>query len=137
MLKAKNNRIQQIKRMACGFRNIVRFVRTRISWIKKQKDKFDTQPACQKNNRVVRKLQFLNKFRLKTAKYEVFCKTCSTTNRIAEQVHYTTKNDCGVFSLTWQKAPSRLHWSVEIRVYEAFSNQSFVTWLSVDLISVF
>jgi indolepyruvate ferredoxin oxidoreductase beta subunit len=30
-------------------------------------------------NRVVRKLQFLNNFRLKTAKYAVFCKTCERT----------------------------------------------------------
>ena len=39
-----------------------------------------------KLNRVVRKLQFLNNFHLKTAKYEVFCKTCETTDRVVEQV---------------------------------------------------
>jgi hypothetical protein len=39
-------------------------------------------------NRVVWKLQFPNNFRLKTAKCGVFCKTCSITNRVIEQVQY-------------------------------------------------
>jgi hypothetical protein len=39
--------------------------------------------------RVVQKLQFLNNFRLKTAKCRAFCKTCSITNRVIEQVLYT------------------------------------------------
>jgi hypothetical protein len=38
--------------------------------------------------RVVQKLQFLNNFCLKTAKCGAFCKTCSITNRVIEQVHY-------------------------------------------------
>ncbi|MDR2701789.1 MAG: Rpn family recombination-promoting nuclease/putative transposase [Spirochaetaceae bacterium] len=37
-------------------------------------------------NRVVQKLQFLNNFLIKTAKYAVFCLTCSRTNRGLEQV---------------------------------------------------
>ncbi|MDR0722642.1 MAG: DUF4469 domain-containing protein [Treponema sp.] len=37
--------------------------------------------------RVVQKPQFLNNFRLKTAKCGAFCKTCSITNRVIEQVH--------------------------------------------------
>jgi ribosomal protein L32 len=41
-----------------------------------------------KNNRVVRKLQFQNNFLIKTAKYAVFCKTCERTNRVLEQVQY-------------------------------------------------
>jgi IS30 family transposase len=38
------------------------------------------------NNRVVQKLQSLNNNRLKTAKCGAFCKTCSRTNRVLEQV---------------------------------------------------
>jgi predicted secreted acid phosphatase len=37
-------------------------------------------------NRVVQKLQFLNNFRLKIAKCGAFCRTCSRTNRVLEQV---------------------------------------------------
>jgi hypothetical protein len=48
------------------------------------------------NNRVVRKLQFLNNNRLKTAKCIrllvcAFCKTCETTNRVVEQVYFQMK----------------------------------------------
>jgi hypothetical protein len=50
------------------------------------KDDLDNQIIMEIYNRVVRKLQFLNNFRLKTAKCIAFCKTCSTTNRVAEQV---------------------------------------------------
>jgi hypothetical protein len=37
-------------------------------------------------NRVVRKPQFPNNSRLKTAKCTAFCKTCEITNRVIEQV---------------------------------------------------
>jgi hypothetical protein len=37
--------------------------------------------------RVVQKLQFLNNNRLKTAKCRAFCRTCSRTNRVLEQVY--------------------------------------------------
>lgn len=36
-------------------------------------------------NVVVRKIQFLNNFRLKTVKCEVFCKGCEVTNLVPEQ----------------------------------------------------
>jgi hypothetical protein len=39
-----------------------------------------------KINRVVQKLQFMNKFRLKPAKCHAFCESCETTNRVVEQV---------------------------------------------------
>jgi hypothetical protein len=38
--------------------------------------------------RVVQKLQFLNNNRLKMAKCGAFCRTCSRTNRVLEQVYY-------------------------------------------------
>jgi hypothetical protein len=38
------------------------------------------------DNRVVRKLQFSNNFRLKNAKCVAFCKTWATTNQVGEQV---------------------------------------------------
>jgi hypothetical protein len=37
--------------------------------------------------RVVQKLQFLNNNRLKMAKCRAFCRTCSRTNRVLEQVY--------------------------------------------------
>jgi hypothetical protein len=37
-------------------------------------------------NRVVQKLKFLNNNRLKMAKCGAFCRTCSRTNRVFEQV---------------------------------------------------
>jgi hypothetical protein len=37
--------------------------------------------------RVVQKLQFLNNFRLKTAKCRAFCETCERTHKVLEQVH--------------------------------------------------
>jgi hypothetical protein len=40
----------------------------------------------EKGNRAVQKLQFLNNNRLKTAKCGAFCRTCSRTNRVLEQV---------------------------------------------------
>jgi hypothetical protein len=39
-------------------------------------------------NRLVQKLQFLNKFRLKTAKCLAFCEACEITNRVIEQAQY-------------------------------------------------
>jgi hypothetical protein len=42
-------------------------------------------------NRVVQKLQFLNKFRLKPAKCHAFCETCETANRAVEQVQYINR----------------------------------------------
>jgi IS30 family transposase len=58
-----------------------------------KKEPFDTPTQKQLdkivdkiNNRVVQKLQFLNNNRLKTAKCGAFCKTCSRTNRVLEQV---------------------------------------------------
>jgi hypothetical protein len=36
--------------------------------------------------RVVQKLQFLNNFRLKTAKCRAFCETCVRINKILEQI---------------------------------------------------
>jgi hypothetical protein len=50
---------------------------------------FKQQPLKRKQNiKVVQKPQFLNNFRLKTAKCGAFCKTCERTNRVIEQVNY-------------------------------------------------
>jgi uncharacterized membrane protein len=41
-----------------------------------------------KTIRVFQKLQFLNNNHLKMAKCKAFCRTCSRTNRVLEQVYY-------------------------------------------------
>jgi tetratricopeptide (TPR) repeat protein len=53
-------------------------------------------------NRVVQKFQFLNNFRLKTAKCRAFCKTWETTHKVVEQVQCITV-DSSDYSLYEQR----------------------------------
>jgi hypothetical protein len=50
-------------------------------------------------NRVVQKLQFLNNFRLKTAKCTAFAATCGRTHKVVEQVQYQNKWTNGLYKI--------------------------------------